>query len=400
MRGRRRRRIIFILLLLAAIAYIGTLSVSAAERSSSHAGTTQPKISVPRKETSLPPVTTHSHPRPAVRHLLKDATISPLGMSSQAVNRLLDWAQAAGVKVISSGVNWATIQPYGPGSFSWGNLDAFVADVRHRGMQLRFQLDGFPDWARDPGQPSEAYAQWLPPAAPDELARWQAYVGDLARRFGGEVAYYEIWNEPNISPFFYPIPDPAEYADLLEASYTAIKALDPSAKVIFAGMSGNDLGFLNRVYQALDVQFGSLAKRDHHFFDILGVHPYSGSRPPGLVTSAEVYPDDFGTMDANFLGFEQLHDLMASYGEGYKPLYITEYGFTTLGFYGFPPISDATRATYLTQAFALVDKIPYVLGFNWYCLADANNGPGWEMLLGYYPSWQPSATYDAFKAAP
>ena len=241
-------------------------------------------------------------------------------------------------------------------------LDAFVSDVLHRKMTVRIQLTGFPDWARDPGQPDTGIAPWLPPVAPNELARWKQFVGDVAHHFRGRVTYFEIWNEPNISSFFYPIPDPAEYADLLQASYTAIKAADPTARVIFAGMSGNDIGFLGRVYDALDIQFGSAAKRNHHYFDILGVHPYDGSRPPALVSKGEVYPDNFGTMDYNFLGFEKLHALMVSFGEGYKPIYITEYGFTTAGFYGFPAISDSTRARYLRQAFALVDKSPLCHG--------------------------------------
>jgi hypothetical protein len=404
----RRARIIVIVLVVVGVGYIGRLSVSASERSGGSSGTTQPTGTTrPSGSTSQPPdstVTTVTTPKPPAHHLLKDANISPAGMPPQAVNELLNYAQAAGVKVISTGVSWAEFEPYGPGGAGeFASLDSFVSEVLHRKMRIRFQLTGFPDWARDPGQPSDATAPWLAPVAPDELARWKHFVGEVARHFRGRVTYFEIWNEPNISSFFYPLPNPAEYADLLEASYTAIKAADPSGLVIFAGMSGNDVGFLGRVYDALDTQFGSLAKKDHHFFDILGVHPYAGSRPPTLVSKAEVFPDDFGTMDENFLGFERLHALMASHGEGYKSVYITEYGFTTEGFYGFPPIADSTRAAYLKQAFSLVLKIPYVIGFSWFCLyANPDNGPasgpGWAMLTGYYPYWQPNATYAAFKS--
>jgi hypothetical protein len=401
----RRARILVILLVVVAVGYIGLISVSAAQRSARPTGTTRPVVTTqPDGTTSQPTVTTVTTPKPVVRHLLKDAFISPQGMSSAATNELLNYAQAAGVRIISTGVSWADFEPYGPrppGEFSV--LDAFVSDVLHRKMKVRIQLTGFPDWARDPGQPDNEIAPWLPPVAPNELARWKQFVGDVAHHFRGRVTYFEIWNEPNISSFFYPIPDPAEYADLLQASYTAIKAADPSARVIFAGMSGNDIGFLERVYDALDTQFGAAAKRNHHYFDILGAHPYDGSRPPALVSKGEVYPDNFGTMDYNFLGFEKLHALMVSFGEGYKPIYITEYGFTTAGFYGFPPISDSTRARYLRQAFALVDKIPYVMAFNWFCLYALPengpvNGPGWAMLQGSYPDWQVSQTYEAFKS--
>lgn len=394
---RRWRRIVAILVVVVAVGYIGLLSVSASQRSSSRQSTTT-TAAVPPVTTS-PTVTTVAPKKPPAWHLLKDAFISPAGMSPDALKQLLNYAQAAKVGIISTGVSWASIEPNGPDTpGEWQTLDAFVSDVLRRKMQVRFQVEGFPDWARDPGQPDNSVAPWLPPVAPAELVRWEVFVGDMARHFRGRVKYYEIWNEPNISPFFYPIPDPTEYADLLEASYTTIKAADPSALVVFSGMSGNDLGFLKSVYTAMDTQFGALATKDHHFFDILGVHPYSGSRPPGLVDPTFVYPDDFGTMDFNFLGFEQLHALMASYHEGYKPVYITEFGYTTLGFYGFPPISDATRAAYLRQAFALVDKIPYVMGFNWYILADAFNGPGWCMLQGYYPHWQVTKTYEAFRS--
>ena len=400
----RRARVIVMLVVVVAVGYIGRLSVSAAQRSAGPPGTTEPGTSQPGGNTSQPSVTTVTTPKPATRHLMKDAFISPQGLPAQAVNQLLDYSQAAGVEIISTGVSWANFEPDGPGGpGEFAGLDAFVSDALRRKMKVRFQVAGFPDWARNPGQPTNATAPWLAPVAPDELARWKRFVGDLAHHFRGRVTYYEIWNEPNISSFFYPLPDPAEYADLLEASYTAIKAAAPSAQVVFAGLSGNDLGFLGRVYDALDTQFGKAARADHHFFDILGVHPYDGSRPPALVSKTEVYPDNFGMMDYNFLGFEQLHALMASHGEAYKPVYITEYGFTTTGFYGFPPISDATRAAYLKQAFSLVDKIPYVMAFNWFCLyADpangAVNGPGWAMLQGSYPSWQASGTYEAFKS--
>jgi hypothetical protein len=407
----RRARIMVVLLVVLAVGYIGRLSVSAAQRSGGPSGTTQTTATTrPGGSTSQPTdtttTTTVAPPKRVVHRLLKDSFISPEGMPPQAVTELLNYAQAAGVKIISTGVSWAAFEPYGPGGpGEFAQLDTFVSEVLHRKMKVRIQLTGFPDWARDPGEVSSATAQWLPPVAPDELARWKVFVGDVARHFRGRVTYFEIWNEPNISSFFYPQPDPAEYADLLEASSTAIKAADPSALVIFAGMSGNDIGFLSRVYDALDAQFGALARKDHHFFDILGAHPYDGSRPPEVVSPSQVYPDDFGTMDANFLGFEKLHALMASHGEGYKPIYITEYGFTTEGFYGFPPISDSTRAAYLKRAFSLVAKIPYVIGFSWFCLY-ANpdnglaNGPGWAMLAGYYPYWQPNATYAAFKSVP
>ena len=98
---------------------------------------------------------------------------------------------------------------------------------------------------------------------------------------------------------------------------------------MFGGISRNDVGFLKETYDAIDRQFPATAAKDDHFFDILGVHPYSGNRSPEAIVSNEVYHDQWGTMDENFLGIELLHNLMAQEGEGWKHVYIGEYGFST-----------------------------------------------------------------------
>src|SRR5437016_4846215 len=48
------------------------------------------------------------------------------------------------------------------------------------------------------------------------------------------VQAWEVWNEPNAAEFLNPA-DPAAYTRLLKASYPAVKAGNPAAKVVFAG---------------------------------------------------------------------------------------------------------------------------------------------------------------------
>lgn len=400
----RRRLAVCAVVGAVAVAYAG-YAVGSAHGGSSGAAVPTSSAAVASHATTptTAPASKPKRPAPPRKEprLVKDLSVFPYSISVASWERLLTLAQQAGANVISTDVNWGDVEPDGParaGEFAL--LDRFVRAVLARGMEVRFQLVGFPDWARDSGQPDDEDAPWLAPVAPDELARWTAWVSRLARHFRGEISYYEVWNEPNISPFWYPIPEPAQYADLLEATDLAIKAVDPATKVMFAGMSLNDVGFLTQVYASLDQQFPATAKKDHHFFDVLAVHPYSGSRSPELNTPEQIYPDDFGLMNGNFLGFEQLHAVMAANGEADKRVYVTEYGFTTLGFYGFPPISDATRAHYLTEAWSLVVRIPYVIGFSWYCLYPNLPGDvGWAMLQGSGTSWQESLTYKAFAAA-
>jgi hypothetical protein len=310
---------------------------------------------------------------------------------------LLDLAQAAGAEVISTSVNWAEIEQLGPApTGEWGPLDRLVAAVRARHLELRFQLTGFPNWARDPGQPGYATAPWLAPVAADQLVRWDAFVGRVARHFRGEVAYYEVWNEPNISNFWYPEPDPVQYANLLEGTYLAVKHADKAANVMFGALSRNDLGFFQQVYDALDEQFPRTAAADHHFFDILGVNPYTGDRSPTVNSPKYVGPDSFGLIDGNFLGFERLHAIMVQHGEGDKEVYLTEYGFTTVHYTNWPPVSDARRASYLRTAWSLATSVPYVRAFSWFCLYPTAYDPeGFAILQGGPLQWRETATYRA-----
>jgi len=136
-------------------------------------------------------------------HPLKDLAIQPSLLTVPQWTSLLDLAEAAGSNVIEVGVNWAAYEPTGPApAHEFSSLSAFVSAVRSRGMKVRFQLFGFPSWARDAGDPSATQAQWLAPQRPDELARWSAFVGRVVSTFGTSVSFYEIWNEENLSVFW------------------------------------------------------------------------------------------------------------------------------------------------------------------------------------------------------
>jgi hypothetical protein len=330
---------------------------------------------------------------------LKDLGIDPGLLTAGEWGELLDLAQAAGVQVINTTVNWASLEPSGPAPANeWSDLDRFVAAVHSRHLKLRAQLTGFPNWARDPGQPSEKAAPTLPPIVPDELVRWNGFVSRLAHHYRGSVDYFEVWNEPNISHFWYPRPDPTQYALLLESTYVTLKQADPAVPVVFGRLSRNDIGFLQQVYYAINNQFPHTAVPDHHFFDILAVDPYTGDRSPATVSPQHVYPTEFGLMNENFLGFEQLHAVMAQEGEAYKGIYIAEYGFTTITYSaGFPAVSDATRASYLRTAWSLASAQPYVVGFSWFCFYPTAFDPvGFAILQGSPQNWTKTETYWAF----
>ena len=109
---------------------------------------------------------------------------------------------------------------------------------------------------------------------------------------------------------------PAHYAAILKAAYPAIKAADPSAKVLLGPLTGNNYNFLGPVYAA-----GAGSS-----FDAAAVHTDTACLvdPP-----SSFYRDGGNVARFTFLGFRTVHDVMVANGDGAKPIWMTELGWTT-----------------------------------------------------------------------
>jgi arabinogalactan endo-1,4-beta-galactosidase len=89
------------------------------------------------------------------------------------------------------------------------------------------------------------------------------------------VRFWQIWNEPNIRPAFWP-PGPfaVRYVALLKAAHNAVKQADPHAKVVLAGLPNFSWIDLRRIYKI---------KGARQLFDVVAVHPYTKT-PQGVIT--------------------------------------------------------------------------------------------------------------------
>lgn len=205
-------------------------------------------------------------------------------------------------------VNWETVEPE-RGRYRWDDPDNTVAAFRSQGLQILLRVHGTPTWAK----PAGAFLSY----PPDDMADFARFVRALAGRFRGQVAAYEIWNEPNLNyEWGYLPPDPARYTDMLEAAYGAVKAVDPQAWVISAGLATtgdgsdtamSDLAFLRGMYAA-----GARG-----FFDALGSHPYTFGHDPD-------YQDAWGLCLSRVV---QQREVMLANGDASTPVWITELGW-------------------------------------------------------------------------
>ncbi|HEX9094334.1 MAG TPA: FlgD immunoglobulin-like domain containing protein, partial [Coriobacteriia bacterium] len=94
---------------------------------------------------------------------------------------------------------------------------------------------------------------------PSSLAEYQEFVTTVAARWKGRVTHWQLGIEPDLYLFWQPKPDAAAFAMQLKAGSAAIRASDPSAKVIYPGITtANKLAFLDEtlrlgVADAVDV---------------------------------------------------------------------------------------------------------------------------------------------------
>ena len=249
------------------------------------------------------------------------------------VRELVGLAQAAGAQVISTSTSFRTMQPVEGQPIRFGYIDRTIGAARSAGLQVRLQLVGMPDWALDDPQ----YARQAP-RSEAELQEWGDFVTRVMRHVNGKVDYLEVWNEPNESKWWPTGPDPVEFARLLSVTYAAVHQASPTTQVVSGGLAGNDIGYLDKVYEA----FGELGLKASPF-DMVGAHPFSGDHAPDSVDPAKRYErEPFGLYDENFTGFMGLHDVMARHGDKALPVYITQFGYSTRA--GRGPQGGARRA--------------------------------------------------------
>jgi len=345
-------------------------TIPASAVSSATARSSEPPASVSAIATAAP-VTTGNTPAATASQLAvtagtdaANATVygisdPPLINQSASVQvEQLKAMKAMGVTSVRLEANWYWGQPNGPGTFDWGPLDQVVASIREVGLSADLIIDGCPPWAAVPGAEDTQYAQ---PASAAEFAAWARAV---AARFGPEgVAYFEIWNEPNVADFWQPEPDPAAYTADLIAAYAAIKAADPTAVVLSGGLAPADndgTDYDPRTF--LEDMYADGAKGS---FDALGFHPYS-------------YPDSPDT-ETSWSGWSMMSDtspslrsIMAANGDSAKKIWITEYGAPTSG----PnSVGETGQSTDLVQAISQVRTLDWIGSFYIYTWSDVSGQP-------------------------
>jgi hypothetical protein len=297
-------------------------------------------------------------------------------------DRELDAIAAMGARWVRVDVNWAQIQSGGPSSFNWGVLDPTVQAITARHMKVLGLITYTPRWAR----PSGASSTYGPD--PDQFATFASAAVQHYSAMG--VTAYEIWNEPNVSYFWTPAPDPAAYTRLLRAAYAAIKAVEPQATVLTGGTSPASTNGTN--YSPVDFLRGIYANGGHGSFDAVANHPYCWPAYPGDAAGWSSWYQMYGTSPS-------LRSLMSANGDAAKQIWGTEFGAPTNGPAG-SYVSESVQAQMISRAYSLWQTYDWAGPLFTYegrdYGTDASNREDWFGLIRY--DWSLKPSYVAYQS--
>jgi hypothetical protein len=306
-------------------------------------------------------------------------------------------------------INWARIAPTRPANPSNPNdpayqwtpaVDEAIQSAQARGMQVVLLVMGAPGWAN--GGRSWRWA----PKDPQDFAD---FVTAASKRWP-QVHHWQIWGEPTRRANFMPLAKGVEgldltraerrgpeiYAQILDDSYAALKAVSPTNLVIGGNsFSGGDIRPLAFI-KALKLPNG-LPPR----MDMYGQNPFGYRRPDlstGLINASSGVAD-FSDLD---VVAQYLDRYLAKGGRNHKlPLFLSEYFVPTdhANFEFNYWVSRKTAKTWLTDAFKIVRSWKRIYTLGWFEIYDeAPNGKGDEVNRGLL-TWNhhPKPAYYAFK---
>jgi len=259
------------------------------------------------------------------------------------LDRELSRIAAAGFTWLRQTFKWSVIEPT-EGQFDFSRYDAIMKAISAvPTLQIVALLDETPAWARRPDASDRLIG---PPAS---MAAFGRFAGEVAKRYGKQITYYQVWDEPNLNTHWGGLdPRPADYAAMLKAAYTAIHGNDDTATVIAAALAPtvetgprnlSDVLYLRALYD-----LGAAES-----FDAAAGKPY------GFDTG----PEDRAVNQSvlNFSHIVLLREEMVRHGDGRKALWGSNFGWNHLpeGWSGPPSVwgqvDAATQRRYTRDAY-------------------------------------------------
>jgi hypothetical protein len=298
-----------------------------------------------------------SIPAVGVNDIRSDAILLP-NLSWNGLGDL-DLAAGAGLELYRARIQLNCVDPSHSGSFDFTapsaacggiSYDQLVGALAARGMTLLpvlINLSG-----QVPSPPTVDGAGGSP-----TIGEFAAFAAAAAARYGPAGNYWascgctprpieawEIWNEENNGYWWSGAVSPSGYAAVFSATRSALRTVDPQARVVVGGLTFDPNG--QPSFVAPSAMIDALAAGNANAFDAVAVHPYSmaaGASAPQLADSAMKMIDTVAAAVAAATG-------PGPGGAPRQQIWVTEMGWST-------QVADPmTVAIGLQLFFALLDN--------------------------------------------
>lgn len=223
-------------------------------------------------------------------------------------------ARSANVGWVRIDFAWSSLEP-SRNNFDWTEAEAHVTEAESNGLKILAILHYVPSWANGGG------CQGTPPLT---TADWAEFVKQLAIKYSGRIAAYEIWNEPDTGGncggigWNRNVEEPPLYTDFVHAASQMIRTYSPGSLVVGpAYRTHNDGGADNRKRRFFQ-QMNATFYPDGHgpdFLDVLSFHNNAGTTEPSRDMGLILKNENLSYL-TNYLPTRR-----------FNPVWVTEYGW-------------------------------------------------------------------------
>lgn len=242
-----------------------------------------------------------------------------------------------GVESMRMPLAWAAVQPSQESTLDWSAFDNQVEEAAKAGIKVLPFITGAPEWAvpavKVPGAGGLVAPARLPVSGAARTG-WVNFLTAAVARYGPTGSFWsehpgvpkrpirnwQVWNEPNFK-YFIAKPNPGEYGKLVKLSYTALRAADPGAQVILAGLFARPKGARNAKtgkHKSLNWYASDFVNAMYALtpgvktrFNGVALHPYT-------IRASELTPVT-----------EEFRKVLTTHGDGAKGLWLTELGWSS-----------------------------------------------------------------------
>lgn len=236
---------------------------------------------------------------------------------------------AAGFTFVRMDFDWRETEK-SRGKYDWSAYEQLLSELDPHGIRAVFILDYVHPLYDDAQSPHTDEAR-------KAFAKWAAAA---ATHFKGRGVIWEMYNEPNISPFWRPKPNTDDYIKLALEVGRAIKSAQPNEIYVGPACSTMDWPFLESCCKG-----GVL-----EYFDAISVHPYRG-QPPETVAA----------------DYRRLRQLIAQSAPKNKsiPIFSGEWGYSCAQG---SAIDEETQGKYLTRQWLtnVSNDVPLSIWYDWH----------------------------------